>query len=508
MANATANPSRPRKGGEVEPKLASFIAVAGGALLGVAYSVEAAWLGAFAAVAAFAWLIERSSSAAFHGAAFGWSGYVGGFFWLQPALASFWDDRVALSWVVWIAWGAWVSLRFVVIALSYRLLRRGKAGVVVALVLPWVAVEWLYPSVFPFYLANPVIDLPWVPQAAALGGPLLVSAWVCAVGALLASGVIETPRFTWPPRSPWAAVLVGTVVLCAYGALSTAATEAEIREAPTRTVGVVQANVDVMKKRTARALSHRYHLDQSRSLLSETSVDLLIWPETSSLQPLPATLPISGAAVIAEPRVPLLFGGVRRDEAGRRFNSALLVGPDGMIRSAYDKRLLIPFAEVVPFGDVFEWWGRAAPTLSRFHPGASGARLTLGDVRIAAPICYETIRPAYVRALVRESDASLLVSLTNDGWFGDSPEPRIHLRLARFRAIEHRRFLVRATNTGISAIIDPLGRVVGATPLFEPATLIGQVALLDGHSLYRRVGAWPGALSVLALAFLAWTRRR
>lgn len=492
-------------------RFATPLVLFGGALLGAAFSVEWAWPGAFVAVAALAVSLEASDSrseAVFHGAVFGWTGYVGGFFWLQPALVSFWSGRVALSWGVWLVWGCWVALRFVAIAWGYRTLRARRVGVPLSLTLPWLVVEWLYPSVFPFYLASPLVDWAVIAQGAALGGPLLVSAWACGVSAILARvGLLLASRQTIP-RGEWVTVLVATLVLVIYGVASVGLVERAAAGAPRITVGVVQANVDVIDKRAGRALSHRRHLDRSRALILERSVDLLIWPETSYMHALPRVLPTSGAAVLGDLDVPLLFGGVRKDEEKRRFNSALMIDADGVIRSAYDKRFLIPFAEFVPFGDRLRWWGDNAPTLSRFHRGGEPTWLELGDWRIATPICYETIRPGYVRALVRSSQPHVLVSLTNDGWFGDTPEPRIHLRLARFRAIEHRRYLVRATNTGISAIVDPLGRVVEQTGTFEAVTLVGDVQMLDRETVYETLGDWPGYLSAIVLAALWLGRRR
>jgi len=281
--------------------------------------------------------------------------------------------------------------------------------------------------------------------------------------------------------------------------------------APAVTVGVVQANVDVMQKRSERLLVHRRYTEQSRALETRAKVDLLVWPETSYLRALPVELPAAGGQVRGDLRAPLLFGGIRiRTERGRRerFNSAMLVDPDGMIRSAYDKRFLIPFAEFIPLGDQIEWWSQLAPTLSRFRPGERFVSLRFGEWRIATPICYETIRPGYVRKLVTASDAHLLVSLTNDGWFGDSAEPRLHLALARLRAIEHRRYLVRATNTGISAIVDPAGRIVAQSGLFESATFIHAVHMLDGATIYATLGDWPGYIAATVLLWVYVRRRR
>jgi len=489
-------------------RFTTLLAALGGGLLACAFLIPSTWLLAFIAIGAFVLSLEWSKSRAdssFSAAVFGWVAFVGGYYWMQPTLALFWQGRMALSWAVWLVWAAWVSLRFVVVAWLYSGLRRRRIGIVASLTLPWLTIESLYPSLFPFYLGNTLVDQSILVQVVALGGPLLPSAWICGVGAMLAELVLFLEKRRPIPTVELAVVLGGTCVLLLYGALSMQSVAQRVSRAPEITVGVVQANVDVAHKRAERALSHRRYLAESRSLESEGSMDLLIWPETSYLQALPYALPVYGGTVRDGLETPLLFGGIRkRRENGedRRFNSALLVGADGWIRSAYDKRFLIPFAEFVPFEDLLGSWAELAPTISRFRRGQKPNGIQLGPWRIATPICYETIRPAYVRELVRRSNPHLLVSLTNDGWFGDSPEPRLHLSLVRFRAIEHRRYLVRATNTGISAIIDPLGRIIAETELFETRSLRHRVRLLDGSTAYDVLGNWPGYLSIAALLIL------
>ncbi|MGD8826526.1 MAG: apolipoprotein N-acyltransferase [Myxococcales bacterium] len=491
----------------------SALAALGGALLAVSFVVDAAWPAVFAAVATFVVCLETSTSrrqAISRAALFGWAAYVGGYYWVQPTLVLFWDGKVALSWVVWLVWGSWMTLRFVVIGWLYRALRQRHVAVLASLTLPWLTVEWLYPALFPFYLSNVLVERSWLAQSAALGGPLLPSAWVCMVSALAAQVVLRLQAKRPVPLGALATVLVATAALILYGSLSIREVERQMAVAPALEVGVIQANVDVMDKRTERILSHRRYAEQSKRLESESPVDMLIWPETSYLRAFGDRLPMSGAALHEGLRAPLLFGGIRaRLDAGRRerFNSAMLIDADGMIRSAYDKSFLIPFAEFVPFADRFAAWSRIAPTLSHFRAGVEPTALRLGQWRIATPICYETIRPAYVRKLVRRTHAHLLVSLTNDGWFGDSPEPRLHLALTRFRAIEHRRYLVRATNTGISAIVDPVGRVVAKTEIFQATSLTYPVRMLEGLTIYEELGDWPGYLAATVLILVFALRR-
>lgn len=126
--------------------------------------------------------------------------------------------------------------------------------------------------------------------------------------------------------------------------------------------------------------------------------------------------------------------------------------------------------------------------------------LRLGAARLAVLICYEDILPGFVRSVVRQTRPNLLVDITNDAWFGDTAAPHIHLALSTLRAIEHRRFLARATNSGVSAVVDPLGRVVVRGGTFRSETLHANVALLADDTLYARLGDWPALLCLLAIA--------
>jgi apolipoprotein N-acyltransferase len=123
-------------------------------------------------------------------------------------------------------------------------------------------------------------------------------------------------------------------------------------------------------------------------------------------------------------------------------------------------------------------------------------------------VCLEDILPGFVRRVVREGSPHLLVNLTNDAWFGDTHAPWIHLALAKLRAVEQRRYLVRATNTGVSAVIDPLGRVIAQSGSFTRETLDAEVAMLEGTTPYQILGDWPGLVGTLVLAWLTLSRRR
>ncbi len=210
-------------------------------------------------------------------------------------------------------------------------------------------------------------------------------------------------------------------------------------------------------------------------------------------------------------RTPLLFGAITQDpEPGHSsyYNTALLLDRDGRVLGRYDKNYLLIFGEYLPLSDWFPFLKDWFPEAGDFRPGRTVEVFEMkgagaDPVRVGVMICYEDIIPAFTRRL-HEKQPHFLVNITNDAWFGRTTEPYQHLSLATFRAIENRRFLVRATNTGVSAIVDPVGRILQATSLDRPEVLVADVARLHGETPYQRYGdvfAWGccglGALLVL-----------
>jgi apolipoprotein N-acyltransferase len=211
--------------------------------------------------------------------------------------------------------------------------------------------------------------------------------------------------------------------------------------------------------------------------------------------------------------VPTVVGTVihrvpqKRGERGVSFNTALMAGEDGTILGRYDKQYLLAFGEYLPFGDTFPYLYELSPNSGRFTPGTSLEPLRWNGHSIATMICYEDIIPGFVNKLVAHGDPDLLVNLTNDAWFGDSTEPWIHLALAKMRAIEHRRFLVRATNSGVSAIVDPTGRVVVHGETFKEQSILGDARFMRATTVYGVVKDVPWYLATLAIAAMAFVRR-
>ncbi len=434
----------------------------------------------------------------------------GGYHWLVPFFEVFSGYGSFASVGFWLAFSTFIGAQYGVYGLVYAWLRRRGWSVALVAIPPLIAAEWLYPKLFPVYLANSLNQLPLLVQTADLGGPLLVT----AVAAMVNLAVFETWRWRRAvrdaPRAVWAIAILSVGLTVGYGMIRIPQVEAAMAAAPPFRLGVVQVNMGIFEKRGEAAEGHRRHLEQSRELEREDELDLIVWPESAYIRSLPRKLPMSGDAIRKDVRTPILFGGMSREYGegrGRMFNTAFMMEADGIIRSMYDKTYLLMFGEYLPFGETFPVLYELSPNSGQFTPGNQVNALQLGEWRISTPVCYEDVLPTFTRAMVREANPHLLVNLTNDSWFGDSQEPWIHLVLAQFRAIEHRRYLVRSTNSGISAVIDPVGRIVARTGVLTRENLRYEVHMMQGQTVYTQFGDWPGWLSLAAIASMLIARR-
>ena len=210
--------------------------------------------------------------------------------------------------------------------------------------------------------------------------------------------------------------------------------------------------------------------------------------------------------------VPMLFGALtfdgvlpaRNADCEACFNSALLIDGHGRVLDLYDKSYLLIFGEYLPFGETWPELYQLLPEGSRFQPGTRTTPMRFGQARIGMLICYEDLLPRHVMR-VAAHDPNVFINLTNDAWFGTTPEPYHHLQLAQLRTIEYRRWLVRATNTGVSVFIDAAGRRLEETSLEGAEALVRAVPLMEGRTLYATLGDWPPVL-LLVLLLLTWAR--
>jgi apolipoprotein N-acyltransferase len=293
-----------------------------------------------------------------------------------------------------------------------------------------------------------------------------------------------------------------------------------VEGAGTVRVGLVQGDIRQGQKwDPARAwLNLDRHLDLSRRAAAQ-GARLVVWPESAVPFYFDRTPAFAEEVreLVRRHRLYLAFGNDDREDSGsgeyRIWVGAKLVDPEGGVVMRYHKIRLVPFGEYVPVQTMFTLGGRLTAKLveevADFTPGTEHALGEVDGHRLGAFICYEAIFPDLVRGFAARG-AELLVNVTNDAWYGTTSAPYQHLAMAVFRAVENGKYLVRAANTGITAVVDPKGRVVDRTGLFEPAVLVRDVAWVPGGTFYTRHGdvfAWGCLGAALAFTAATWRRR-
>lgn len=358
----------------------------------------------------------------------------------------------------------------------------------------WVGVEY----VLTFVLTG----FPWgllgytqyrnllVIQVAAVGGVYAVSFLIVLLQSLFVLSIVRKSR------APFLAALAIVAVVHGAGLLSLR----KVKPTPQSfTAGVIQGNVppdtrwDRMSSPQVIKLFDQ-HLDLTLQAIRK-GARLVVWPEFSvplcfsCSDPLPVRFKGDLTRFVDTTRTTLLVGssetsGTQDDP--QYFNSALGLSP-GQALTQYSKMHLVPFGEYTPYPAVFGWVRSVTQAIGDLTPGTQYVLHQYRDLKFGSPICFEIIFPDLVRRFVRQG-ADFLVNITNDGWYGRGWGPRQHFAMAVFRAVENRRFLLRSATTGISAIVDPYGRVVSRTELLTRAFLTGMVTPERVKTIYTRNG--------------------
>jgi apolipoprotein N-acyltransferase len=430
----------------------------------------------------------------------------------------------------------WVALGFLALLVSYLALyvgvfaalvsaasRRWGAGALLGAPVFWVGLELIrgrFLTGFPWGLMgySQWRNLP-LAQAGAWGGVYAVSFILVLVNAAIA--LLLEPAVGRGSRRLAVAVLILAAV--AEGAGVAALRAVASGDGAPLAVAAIQADVPQDRKwRPGEEEAIVADLLAMSDQAAQEGARLVVWPESSS--PWSFRRPVRGTGVpaggVIERRrdyldrvgelarrrgITLIAGSVDyRFEDGRllAFNSALVIGPDGALGESYDKTHLVPFGEYVPLSHLLFFVDRLVQgAIAEFAPGTRLEPLDTPAGKAATFVCYEAIFPELVRRLAGPS--AFLVNITNDAWFGRSAAPRQHLAMAVFRAVENRRWLLRAANTGISAIIDPAGRVRASTPLEAKTILAGSIAPRVDRTVYAATGdvlAWACAILTLLSA--------
>lgn len=345
---------------------------------------------------------------------------------------------------------------------------------------------------FPWLLlGNAHVDSPLAPWAP-IGGVYALSLITALTGTL----GVELLRRRWLAVIP---IAVLWLMPLALPSLWTTPTDDAKR------VALLQGNLPQLIKwtpegqRTAANTYTRLTREQGDQL------DLIIWPETALPMLDEEAIPVlERLQSTLSPDTALLTGIVQRDDQGRFFNSVIGVGN---VEGEYRKEHLVPFGEYLPLEgllrgmiDFFDL------PMSSFSSGTSDQDpIRAAGLTIGSAICYEIVYPNLVAERAR--DADMLLTVSNDTWFGESIGPLQHLQMARLRALENGRYLLRATNNGVTTIIDPRGRIIDLAPQFETSSIQAEVSAMQGHTPFTRTGSWPSWL-LAALMVLPGVRLR
>lgn len=271
---------------------------------------------------------------------------------------------------------------------------------------------------------------------------------------------------------------------------------ADLPASHTLNVGIAQGNIAQNKKWDAdyqETTIARY--EQLTRQLEQDGVDLVVWPEAAVPFFFQSDVTYRGRLLdlSQDTKTPILFGSPAFQVRGgdvTLFNRTYLLSPDATLLDHYDKMILTPFGEYVPFQDsLFSFVQKMVEGIGDFAPGSRRTVFELPFGTFSVLICYEGVFPDLARRFVRDG-ASLLINVTNDAWFGTTSAPYQHLVMEAMRAVENRVPLVRSANTGISAIVNIDGRIEAQTELLETTHLAGRLAWPRVTTVYTRYGDW------------------
>jgi len=507
-----------------------LIAFVAGALSVLAMAPFNAWPILFLTFPTLVWLIDGAGASRWSGlgtaAAIGWwfgFGYfVAGLYWIGYA---FLVDAPTFGWLLPIAVIGLPAVAAVYtaagVALARLLWTRGALRIL-ALAAALTVSEWLRGNLltgFPWnalgYALTTPLALAQTASVIGIWGLTFIAVAVCSAPATLTDDGTET-------RWPWLPLAIGVVILAAmggFGALRLARTPMQLVDGVHLRIMQPNLQQDIRFNYAAKqevmnryvALSNRATGPQSQGLRDVTH---LIWPESpfpfflmreaDALEQItkllsPGTVLITGAMRLADPDHPAESGV---------YNSIYAIDHTGSIAAVYDKVHLVPFGEYLPFEKILERIGLQELTEQRggFLAGDRHRLIAIPGAPIALPlICYEILFPD--DAVPPGRRPGWIINVTNDGWFGISTGPYQHFQQARVSAIEEGLPLVRAANTGISAVVDPLGRIIGSLPLGREGVLDAPLPRPIGVPIYARLGDTPAAIMVM-IALIAVVRRR
>ena len=379
----------------------------------------------------------------------------------------------------------------------------------------WVILEWIRGHIltgFPWgILGCSLITSPPFIQTASFLGMYWISFWIIFVNCLLCSGllfILDSNNKKYIKSIAYIGLALLTIISfyyygkiliknCKnsdqkYKSLNVVAVQGNIAQNQKWSKTFQQKTFDIYRKLTISAVDKIKHSNQNIK-----SPLLIIWPETAmpfffqdpsdlKTQILDLAKATKSLILLGAPSYKLVPNSSDLDIKVKYFNSAFLVSPEGIVVGRYDKQHLVPFGEYLPFGCFTAWARKIIGAIGAFSPGKHSSPLCWKNIKIGVLICFESIFPHIAVRFVKNG-ANLLAVITDDAWFGNTEAPYEHADMAVFRAIETRRYIVRAANTGESLIITPWGKKIKKSPLFTPYYIYAKIRLRNDLTLYDKI---------------------
>jgi apolipoprotein N-acyltransferase len=461
----------------------------------------------------FAFAINPSfRRALFHMFLYGYAAALGQYHWLV-------FDRVEGLWALVILGlflaSAVVACFYLAAGVLFRIVQ-GRMGAKVIFVYPalWVLIDYArsvgdmaFPWAFLGYSFTPVLP---VSQCASITGVWGLT-FIAVLGNTIAWAMLHSVRngvpFTSLMRMP---ILFVTflLIMSAAGWLRIAGHAGPAVQY--KKIALLQPNIDQFNW-SNKMLDTAFSVSESLALAAAAEEpDLMILPESALLCYLDRRREYRERVLswVRKTRIPLVLGSIdwRKAPEGSSseffvYNTAFYADTGSSTLAPYYKERLVPFSEAIPFEGLFPILSRVNLGEADFQRGTDPTTFKSGgDLAMVPLICYESIFPGYVRSRIRSGNANLIVNITNDGWFGRSSGPRHHAMMARMRSIENGVSLARCANSGISMFVDPQGKMLGATGLYERTMLIRTVPVYSIPTLYSRFGDWFVVLCLIIVS--------
>jgi len=484
-----------------------LIAAISGLLLTAAFpKIGLDWLAWFALVPLLYALKDQPAGAGFRlGFITGLVHFLTLLYWLVPVMRTYGYLPAYLSVLILLLLAAFLALFVASFAAILSKVGKNSVRCLVMIPLLWVALEYLRSFLFSGFpwelLGYSQFNRLQLIQISDILGVYGLSALIAFVNGADFITLLYLTKRRWLDAEITKRLVTGAVIALILGiALSWSYGHWRLKKidhliaiSPKTRVAVVQGNIDqAVKWDPAFQIDTVKKYNRLSASITKQRPDLIVWPESATpfyflYDIKPTELVFEG---IRQTTADYLIGSPSFKQTGdvvRYFNSAYLISPLTKHMSKYDKTHLVPFGEYVPLKKWLPFLGKIVAQVGDFKAGKEGKTLPWKTEQVGVQICYEIIFPRLSRAMAR-NNASLLINITNDAWFGKTSGPYQHFSMTVFRAVENRRALVRSANTGISGFIDPAGRVLASTPLLQDAVLARSIPLLKTKTVYTRIG--------------------